>query len=125
LLLKSAIFARIYDILGFSLSYELGATNILEMLVGFLLLGEAERAAGKQGSGGEKQLLYPLLILRDRRRHLILNPMPTFFDFIVWVMARNYYRSGSVGRGKLSGVKPRTAVMDLAQIPGVCIARFL
>jgi len=50
-----------FDILGFSLSYELGATNILEMLdlADSLDLGERQKRAGGAGEAGE----WPLILL--------------------------------------------------------------
>lgn len=91
-----------FDILGFSLSYELGATNILEMLdLAGIPLTWRERQNSRGGftkhtlaqeENSEKPALtnYPLILRVGRRRHLILNLTLTFSTLLRSEMARNY-----------------------------------
>jgi Radical SAM proteins, N-terminal len=65
-----------------SLSYELGATNILEMLtLAGIPLTWREREEGN----------YPLIFAGDKRRHPIPNPMRISLTLSPWGMGKNYY----------------------------------
>lgn len=69
-----------FDILGFSLAYELGATNVLEMLdlAGIPLTWQAR-------SNGD----YPLIFAGGQTATSNPEPYADFFDFIVMEMAKN------------------------------------
>lgn len=80
-----------FDILGFSLSYELGATNILEMLTlaGVPLTWQERDSAGafnpEDGS-------WPLIFAGGKRRPRTPNPTPTSLILWRWGMAKNCCR---------------------------------
>ncbi len=118
-----------FDILGFSLSYELGATNILEMLdlAGIpLTWRERERAGGAGEAGGEKHLLYPLIFAGGQTATSNPEPYADFFDFIA--LGDGEELLPEIGlvleEGKLSGLSREQLLLDLAQIPGVYVPRF-
>ena len=70
-----------FDILGFSLSYELGATNILEMLdLAGIPLTWRERQKGR-GAGGQRgrNSQYPLPLIPSPQ-----YPVPISLDFCGW-----------------------------------------
>ncbi len=106
-----------FDILGFSLSYELGATNILEMLdlAGIPLTSE-ERATGD----------YPLIFAGGQTATSNPEPYADFLDFIV--MGDGEELLPEIGlvleEGKLAGLSREALLLDLAQVPGVYVPRF-
>ena len=135
-----------FDILGFSLSYELGATNILEMLdlAGIPLtwrerqgaelqesgVGEesrgAERCAGKQKSRGELNDRVPLIFAGGQTATSNPEPYADFFDFIALGDGEELLPEIGlvVAEGKAAGLNREQLLLDLAQIPGVYVPQF-
>ena len=106
-----------FDILGFSLSYELGATNILEMLsLGQIPLTWKERDAGD----------YPLIFAGGQTATSNPEPYADFFDFIALGDGEELLPEiGLVIReGKAAGLSKEELLLDLAQVPGVYVPRF-
>ncbi|NCR40335.1 MAG: TIGR03960 family B12-binding radical SAM protein [Microcystis aeruginosa W13-11] len=106
-----------FDILGFSLSYELGATNILEMLdLGAIPLTWRERDAGN----------YPLIFAGGQTATSNPEPYADFFDFIA--LGDGEELLPEIGlileEGKLANLSKEELLLDLAQIPGVYVPRF-
>ena len=107
-----------FDILGFSLSYELGATNILEMLdLAMIPLTWHERQA--QGN-------YPLIFAGGQTATSNPEPYAEFFDFIA--LGDGEELLPEIGlvmeEGKASGACAEQLLLDLAQIPGVYVPQF-
>ena len=105
-----------FDILGFSLSYELGATNILEMLdLAQIPLTWQER--GKD---------YPLIFAGGQTATSNPEPYADFFDFVV--MGDGEELLPEIGfvieEGKNAGLSKEELLLDLAQVPGVYVTRF-
>jgi len=125
-----------FDILGFSLSYELGATNILEMLdlAGIPLTWrerELSRGAGVQGcrGAGENEdfiQTYPLIFAGGQTATSNPEPYADFFDFIA--LGDGEELLPEIGlvleEGKAAGLSREQLLLDLAQIPGVYVPRF-
>lgn len=106
-----------FDILGFSLSYELGATNILEMLdLAQIPLTRVERQEGN----------YPLIFAGGQTATSNPEPYTDFFDFIV--LGDGEELLPEIGlvleEGKKSGWHREEILLDLAQIPGVYVPQF-
>jgi radical SAM family uncharacterized protein/radical SAM-linked protein len=106
-----------FDILGFSLSYELGATNILEMLdLAKIPLTWAERQQGN----------YPLIFAGGQTATSNPEPYADFFDLMV--MGDGEELLPEIGlvleEGKLADLSRRDLLLDLAQIPGVYVPQF-
>jgi radical SAM family uncharacterized protein/radical SAM-linked protein len=106
-----------FDILGFSLSYELGATNILEMLdLAKIPLTWAERQDGT----------YPLIFAGGQTATSNPEPYADFFDLMV--MGDGEELLPEIGlvleEGKLAGLSRQELLLDLAQIPGVYVPQF-
>jgi radical SAM family uncharacterized protein/radical SAM-linked protein len=106
-----------FDILGFSLSYELGATNILEMLdLAGIPLTAAERAQGQ----------YPLIFAGGQTATSNPEPYADFFDLIV--MGDGEELLPEIGlvleEGKIASLDRTALLLDLAQIPGVYVPEF-
>lgn len=106
-----------FDILGFSLSYELGATNILEMLdLAGIPLTWAERQAGG----------YPLIFAGGQTATSNPEPYADFFDFIA--LGDGEELLPEIGlvleEGKAAGLGHEDLLLDLAQIPGVYVPQF-
>ncbi len=106
-----------FDILGFSLSYELGCTNILEMLdLARIPLTSAERQNGN----------YPLIFAGGQTATSNPEPYTDFFDFIV--LGDGEELLPEIGlvleEGKKSGLHREELLLDLAQIPGVYVPQF-
>ncbi|MDZ8140660.1 MAG: TIGR03936 family radical SAM-associated protein [Nostoc sp. DedQUE04] len=139
---------REFDILGFSLSYELGATNILEMLdlAGIPLtwrerqgsstsLRDAARTAtlsdrGAEGQGGREstdtQSSFPLIFAGGQTATSNPEPYADFFDFIA--LGDGEELLPEIGlileQGKQAGLSREHLLLDLAQIPGVYVPQF-
>ena len=126
-----------FDVLGFSLSYELGATNILEMLdlAGIPLTWRERQGAGgrEQGAGGtEEEILsnhhspYPLIFAGGQTATSNPEPYADFFDFIA--LGDGEELLPEIGlvleEGKKAGLSREELLLDLAQIPGVYVPRF-
>lgn len=106
-----------FDILGFSLSYELGATNILEMLsLANIPLTWQERDAGD----------YPLIFAGGQTATSNPEPYADFFDFIALGDGEELLPEiGLILReGKTAGLSKEALLLDLAQVPGVYVPRF-
>ena len=106
-----------FDILGFSLSYELGATNILEMLdLAAIPLTWRERDSGN----------YPLIFAGGQTATSNPEPYADFFDFIA--LGDGEELLPEIGlileEGKLANLSKEELLLDLAQIPGVYVPRF-
>ena len=106
-----------FDILGFSLSYELGATNILEMLqLGQIPLTWQERKTGD----------YPLIFAGGQTATSNPEPYADFFDFIA--LGDGEELLPEIGlvleEGKAQGLSREALLLDLAQVPGVYVPRF-
>lgn len=109
---------REFDILGFSLSYELGATNILEML----------DLAGIPLTWRERHPLspYPLIFAGGQTATSNPEPYAEFFDFIA--LGDGEELLPEIGlvmeEGKAGGYHREQLLLDLAQIPGVYVPQF-
>ncbi|HHP7230251.1 MAG TPA: TIGR03960 family B12-binding radical SAM protein, partial [Xenococcaceae cyanobacterium] len=106
-----------FDILGFSLSYELGATNILEMLsLAQIPLTWQERASGS----------YPLIFAGGQTATSNPEPYAEFFDFVV--LGDGEELLPEIGlvleEGKAEKLSKEELLLDLAQVPGVYVPRF-
>nr|WP_275974462.1 TIGR03936 family radical SAM-associated protein [Argonema galeatum] len=128
-----------FDILGFSLSYELGATNILEMLdlAGIPLTwrerqcrgAEGQRGRGAEEAGGEllsSQSPYPLIFAGGQTATSNPEPYADFFDF--FALGDGEELLPEIGlvleEGKAAGLSREALLLDLAQIPGVYVPQF-
>ncbi|MGB5713177.1 MAG: TIGR03960 family B12-binding radical SAM protein [Waterburya sp.] len=106
-----------FDILGFSLSYELGATNILEMLsLANIPLTWKERDAGD----------YPLIFAGGQTATSNPEPYADFFDFIALGDGEELLPEIGfvIKEGKATGLSKEELLLDLAQVPGVYVPRF-
>ena len=109
-----------FDILGFSLSYELSATNVLEMLdlIGLPLYA---RDRGNAPLGSPDAL--PLIFAGGQTATSNPEPYAPFFDFIA--LGDGEELLPEIGlvleEGKAAGL-PRSALLrDLAEVPGVYV----
>lgn len=108
-----------FDILGFSLSYELGATNILEMLdLAGIPLTWQERQASTE--------TYPLIFAGGQTATSNPEPYADFFDFIALGDGEELLPEIGliVEEGKASNLNKLELLLDLAQIPGVYVPQF-
>lgn len=106
-----------FDILGFSLSYELGATNILEMLsLAQIPLTWQERADGD----------YPLIFAGGQTATSNPEPYADFFDFIALGDGEELLPEIGlvIEEGKAAGLSRPELLLDLAQVPGVYVPQF-
>jgi radical SAM family uncharacterized protein/radical SAM-linked protein len=107
-----------YDILGFSLSYELGATNILEMLtLASIPLTWRDRF---------KNPSFPLIFAGGQTATSNPEPYADFLDFVA--MGDGEELLPEIGlvleEGKAMGLTREALLLDLAQIPGVYVPMF-
>ncbi|OUL32528.1 B12-binding domain-containing radical SAM protein [Nostoc sp. T09] len=114
---ESKRWLREFDILGFSLSYELGATNILEMLdLAGIPLTWQERTQGN----------YPLIFAGGQTATSNPEPYADFFDFVA--LGDGEELLPEIGlvleEGKQAGFNRKQLLLDLAQIPGVYVPQF-
>lgn len=108
-----------FDILGFSLSYELGATNILEMLsLAGIPLTWRERE--------ESLSPYPLIFAGGQTATSNPEPYADFFDFIALGDGEELLPEIGlvIEQGKAAGLSRSELLLDLAQIPGVYVPCF-
>jgi radical SAM family uncharacterized protein/radical SAM-linked protein len=106
-----------FDVLGFNLSYELGATNILEMLdLACIPLTWKERDRG----------IYPLIFAGGQTSTSNPEPFADFFDFIA--LGDGEELLPEIGlileEGKRTRLSKQDLLLDLAQVPGVYVPRF-
>ncbi len=138
-----------FDILGFSLSYELGATNILEMLdlAGIPLTWRERQESGVRGQGDTEHLYtqssalspqsslptqnsptlysYPLIFAGGQTATSNPEPYAHFFDFIALGMEKNcYLKLAVLEEGKAAGLSREELLLDLAHVPGVYVPQF-
>ncbi|BBD67770.1 radical SAM domain-containing protein [Nostoc commune NIES-4072] len=118
-----------FDILGFSLSYELGATNILEMLdLAEIPLTWQERQKASVAGGEFTNLQSPFPLIFAGGQTATSNPEPyaDFFDFIA--LGDGEELLPEIGLvlefGKQAGLSREHLLLDLAQIPGVYVPQF-
>ncbi|WP_009633776.1 TIGR03960 family B12-binding radical SAM protein [Synechocystis sp. PCC 7509] len=114
---ESKAFLKEFDILGFSLSYELGATNILEML----------DLAGIPLTWQERQQSdYPLIFAGGQTATSNPEPYADFFDFIA--LGDGEELLPEIGlvleQGKLASLSRVELLLELAQVPGVYVPQF-
>lgn len=114
-----------FDILGFSLSYELGATNILEMLsLSQIPLTWQERQ--QSGAWNVEQGSFPLIFAGGQTATSNPEPYADFFDFIA--LGDGEELLPEIGlvlqEGKAQGLSREELLLDLAQVPGVYVPQF-
>ena len=110
-----------FDILGFSLSYELGATNILEMLdLAGIPLTWQERATNDQNGD------WPLIFAGGQTATSNPEPYADFFDFIALGDGEELLPEIGLilAEGKSNNLSREALLLDLAQIPGVYVPQF-
>lgn len=107
-----------FDILGFSLSYELGATNILEMLdLAQIPLTTQERLTGD----------FPLIFAGGATATSNPEPYADFLDFVALGDGEELLPEIGevVADGKEAGLSKREMLLSLAQqVPGVYVPLF-
>ena len=109
-----------FDLLGFSLSYELGATNILEMLTlaGIPLTWNVRQQAS--------DVTYPLIFAGGQTATSNPEPYADFFDFIA--LGDGEELLPEIGlileEGKAGRLSREQLLLDLAQVPGVYVPQF-
>lgn len=123
-----------FDILGFSLSYELGATNILEMLdlAGIPLTWqerleiEVTEAGEAGGENTPSSFSYPLIFAGGQTATSNPEPYADFFDF--FALGDGEELLPEIGlvleEGKKASLSRKELLLDLAQIPGVYVPQF-
>ncbi|MGB3509451.1 MAG: TIGR03960 family B12-binding radical SAM protein [Microcoleaceae cyanobacterium] len=119
-----------FDILGFSLSYELGATNILEMLsLAGIPLTSKERQNNSYSlevTGKSSTSTYPLIFAGGQTATSNPEPYADFFDFIALGDGEELLPEIGliVEEGKANKLSREDLLLDLAQIPGVYVPQF-
>ncbi len=109
-----------FDILGFSLSYELSATNVLEMLdlIGLPLYAR-DRGDAPLGTPGAR----PLIFAGGQTATSNPEPYAPFFDFIA--LGDGEELLPEIGlvleEGKAAGLPRSELLRDLAEVPGVYV----
>ncbi|MEY2643931.1 MAG: hypothetical protein RLZZ611_580 [Cyanobacteriota bacterium] len=111
---------RAFDILGFSLSYELGATNILSMLE---LAQIPIRADGRGDRPLADPAAPPLIFAGGPTATSNPEPFAAFFDFVVLGDGEEVLPEIGlvVAEGRAAGLSRRELLRDLAQVPGVYV----
>ncbi|MGC9502617.1 TIGR03960 family B12-binding radical SAM protein [Baaleninema sp.] len=108
-----------FDILGFSLSYELGATNILEMLdlAGIPLTWKQRIDRGMED---------PLIFAGGQTATSNPEPYADFFDFVALGDGEELLPEIGfvIEEGKRDGLSREELLLDLAQVPGVYVPMF-
>lgn len=109
-----------FDILGFSLSYELGATNILSMLE---LAGIPIRAADRGDRPLSDPAAPPLIFAGGPTATSNPEPFAAFFDFVVLGDGEEVLPEIGlvVAEAKAAGLSRRALLLDLSQVPGVYV----
>lgn len=114
-----------FDVLGFSLSYELGATNILEMLdLANIPLHWRDRI--DPGVWNVEQGSCPLIFAGGQTATSNPEPYADFFDFIAFGDGEELLPEIGlvIEEGKVSSFSREELLLDLCQIPGVYVPRF-
>ncbi|NEQ82143.1 MAG: TIGR03960 family B12-binding radical SAM protein [Moorea sp. SIO2I5] len=109
-----------FDIIGFSLSYELGATNILEMLdLAGIPLTWKERAEFDISE-------IPLIFAGGQTATSNPEPYADFLDFVDLGDGEELLPEIGlvIEEGKAAGLSREALLLDLAQIPGVYVPQF-
>jgi len=117
--LESRKYLQEFDIIGFSLSYELGATNILEMLdLAKIPLTSKERAESNND--------YPLIFAGGQTATSNPEPYADFLDFVALGDGEELLPEIGliVELGKKAGLRREEILLDLAQVPGIYVPRF-
>ena len=111
---------RAFDILGFSLSYELGGTNILEMLD---LAGIPIRAADRGDLPLSHPEAPPLIFAGGPTATSNPEPFAAFFDFIALGDGEELLPEIGlvVAEARAARLTRRELLRDLAQVPGVYV----
>ncbi|MCP9776085.1 TIGR03960 family B12-binding radical SAM protein [Cyanobium sp. WAJ14-Wanaka] len=109
-----------FDILGFSLSYELGGTNILEMLD---LAQVPIRAVDRGDLPLNDPESPPLIFAGGPTATSNPEPFAAFFDFIALGDGEELLPEIGlvVAEGKATGLSRSALLRDLAQVPGVYV----
>ncbi|MEB3202568.1 MAG: TIGR03960 family B12-binding radical SAM protein, partial [Synechococcus sp.] len=109
-----------FDILGFSLSYELGGTNILEMLD---LASIPIRAAERGDLPLSDPAAPPLIFAGGPTATSNPEPFAAFFDFVALGDGEELLPEIGlvVAEGRAAGLTRRALLRDLAQVPGVYV----
>jgi len=114
-----------FDIVGFSLSYELGATNILAMLdLAGIPLTWGDRA--QSGPWQVDQGSYPLIFAGGQTATSNPEPYADFFDLIALGDGEELLPEMGVviSQGKADGLSRQELLLALAQVPGVYVPQF-
>ena len=114
-----------FDILGFSLSYELGATNILEMLsLAGIPFTWQERDQGRHFDVDAGS--WPLIFAGGQTATSNPEPYADFFDFVALGDGEELLPEIALvlEEGKAAGLSREALLLDLAQVPGVYVPRF-
>lgn len=111
---------KAFDILGFSLSYELGATNILEMLD---LSGLPIWARQRPDVPCDHPQAQPLVFAGGQTATSNPEPYAAFFDFMALGDGEELLPEIGlvVQEGKAAGLSRSALLRDLAQVPGVYV----
>ncbi len=119
---ESRRFLQEFDILGFSLSYELGATNILEMLdlAGIPLTWQERQNTENNNTE------YPLIFAGGQTATSNPEPYADFFDFIALGDGEELLPEIGliIEEGKTNNLTRKELLLDLAQVPGVYVPQF-
>lgn len=109
-----------FDLLGFSLSYELSGTNILEMLD---LAGLPLHAACRGDRPLNDPASPPLIFAGGPTATSNPEPFAAFFDFIALGDGEELLPEIGlvVAEGRANGLGRRQLLRDLAQVPGVYV----
>jgi radical SAM family uncharacterized protein/radical SAM-linked protein len=109
-----------FDLLGFSLSYELSGTNILEMLD---LAGLPLHAACRGDRPLDDPASPPLIFAGGPTATSNPEPFAAFFDFIALGDGEELLPEIGlvVAEGRARGLGRRQLLRDLAQVPGVYV----
>lgn len=114
-----------FDILGFSLSYELGATNILEMMsLAQVPLTWKER--DDEGPWDVASGSWPLMFAGGGTATSNPEPYADFFDFMALGDGEELLPEIGlvIEEGKVARLSRAELLLDLAQVPGVYVPRF-
>ncbi|WP_080810912.1 TIGR03960 family B12-binding radical SAM protein [Halomicronema hongdechloris] len=114
-----------FDILGFSLSYELGATNLLEMLdLAQIPLTWRERQ--QAGPWAVDSGSWPLIFAGGQTATSNPEPYADFLDFVALGDGEELLPEIAlvVEEGKAAGLSRQDLLLDLAQVPGVYVPQF-